>query len=613
MRAHLLWLIPLVVACSDGGGAGPAPITCATAGSGQQTASVVNLQPGQSVTFLTSAAAAGCLEIEPQADSRYILSVMNVAPSGASIASLKIHGGEPMAALSNRVARTQSRADGATTLRNWLPGTGEYDQRNSERLHRDVLEADRKMVQRRGSPAAAVARLRGRAARAGALLDRGAVARAFAPQLNDTLPFHIRDINNDVGDTVCVKGFEVRARTVYVGEKTALFEDIDSPSSGQMDEFYRSIGEEFENVIYPMLVENFGDPLAFDPELGAKGKVLMLFSPVVNQNFGGVAGFVSGCDFYPYDSLPGADQNTVGNEAAIFYAYVPENATADAIDRWQAFVRGVLAHESKHLSSYAAKFANGASALEEGWLEESTAQLASEIYQRTFSHSPWKTPTSFLASVGCEPPLTTRNGCTGDHPQVMLHHFTYLYDYLHGGSAESPIGSSADAYYGGAWSFVRWTVDQYAPSEAGILHAMTQSTTTFGLANILTRIDATFPEVVAGWSLASAVAGVSDFTPESPLLTFPSWKQGEIFARMHEELILASTGDPAFPLTYPLVPDTASFGDFARSVSVLHGGGVALFDLRSTTAEREPIEITLSSGAPLPADSPVRTTIVRVK
>ena len=106
---------------------------------------------------------------------------------------------------------------------------------------------------------------------------------------------------------------------------------------------------------------------------------------------------------------------------------------------------------------------------------------------------------------------------------------------------------------------------------------------------------------------------MSDFTPESPLLTFPSWKQGEIFARMHEELILASTGDPAFPLTYPLVPDTASFGDFARSVSVLHGGGVALFDLRSTTAEREPIEITLSSGAPLPADSPVRTTIVRVK
>lgn len=613
MRAHLLWLVPLVAACGDGGGAGPAPITCATAGSGQRTASVVDLQPGQSVTFLTSAAAAGCLEIEPQADSRYILSVMNVSPSAASTASLKIHGGEPIVALSNRVARAQSRADGATTLRSWLPGTDEYDQRNSERLHRDVLEADRKMVQRRGSPVAAVARLRGRAGRVGALLERGAVARAFAPELNDTLPFHIRDINNDVGDTVCVKGFEVRARAVYVGAKTALFEDIDSPSGGQMDSFYRSIGEEFENVIYPMLVENFGDPLAFDPELGAKGKVLMLFSPVVNQNFGGVAGFVSGCDFYPYDSLPGADQNTVGNEAAIFYAYVPENATADAIGRWQAFVRGVLAHESKHLSSYAAKFANGASALEEGWLEESTAQVASEIYQRNFSHSPWKSPTSFLASVGCEPPLTTRNGCTGDHPQVMLHHFTYLYDYLHGGSAESPIGSSADAYYGGAWSFVRWTVDQYAPSESGILHAMTQSTSSFGVNNIVSRVSASFPELVAGWSLASALAGMQGFAAQDPLLAFPSWKQGEIFAGMHDELVLVSSGEPAFPLVYPVEPDTLSFGNFDVNVTALHGGGAAFFDIRSTTAERQPIELTSLGGSPLPADSPVRTAIVRVK
>jgi hypothetical protein len=284
-----------------------------------------------------------------------------------------------------------------------------------------------------------------------------------------------------------------------------------------------------------------------------------------------------------------------------------------SIDRWQAFVRGVLAHETKHLSSYAAKFANGASALEEGWLEESTAQIASEIYQRNFSHSPWKNPTSFLASVGCEPPLTTRNGCTGDHPQVMLHHFTFLYDYLDGGRTETPIGSSSNAFYGGGWSFVRWVIDQYAPSESGMLHAMTQATNSFGIDNIVSRINAPFPDLVAGWSLASAVAGVANFTPESPALTFPSWKQGEIFAGMHDELVLASSGEPAFPLVYPLVPDTLSFGDFTASVGFLHGGGVALFDLRSTEAERQPIQITAAGGDPLPANSPVRTAIVRVK
>ena len=613
MRTHLLWLVPLLAACGDGGGSGPAPITCATAGNGQQTAAVIDLQPGQSATFLTSAAAAGCLEIEPQADSRYIFGVFNVAPSGASTTSLTIHGGEPMVAQASRVARMQSRVDHGPSLRSWLVGTSEYQQRNSDRLHRRVIEADRRMVQRRGNPSAAIARVEARAARAGARLDRAAVSRAFAPQLNDTLPFHIRDISRDVGDTVCVKGFDVKARAVYVGEKTVLFEDVTSPVQGQMDSFFQSIGAEFDNVIYPMLLENFGDPLAFDPELGAKGKVLMLFSPVVNENFGGVAGFVSGCDFYPYDSLPGPDENTVGNDAAIFYAYVPDDASAEAIDRWQGFVRGVLAHESKHLSSYAAKFANGASSLEEGWLEESTAQMASEIYQRNFSHSPWKNPTTFLASVGCEPPLTTRNGCSGDHPQVMLHHFTYLYDYLHAGTSESPIGSTANAFYGGGWSFVRWTVDQYAPSESGILHAMTQSTSSFGVDNLVSRVSASFPELVAGWSLASAVAGTPGFAAESPQLAFPSWKQGEIFAGMHDELILVSTGEPAFPLVYPAVLDTLSFGNFEAGVSTLHGGGAAFFDLRSTTAERQPIQITTTSGAPLPANSPVRTAIVRVK
>lgn len=608
---HLIWLVPLVLACSDGS-SGPAPITCATSTSAQQTASIVDLQPGQSASFLTSAAAAGCLQIEPQADSRYILGVVNVTPDGSSTTSFRVSGGDPNAPQENVVARARTNP-AAGDLRNWLLGTPQQQRSAAERAHRRVLDADRRLVQRRGNPLRAIARLRERAERAGTAARRMPVTRALAPNLGDVLPFHIRDIDNDVGDTICVKGFDVQARTVYVGEKTILFEDVNSPVAGQIDSFYDAIGHEFDQVIYPMLVENFGDPLAFDSQLGGKGKVLMLFSPVLNEHFDGVAGFVSGCDFYPYDAAEGPDQNTVGNDAAIFYAYVPDDATTTSVDRWQDFVRGVLAHESKHIASYAAKFANGASALEEGWLEEATAQISSEIYQRNFSHSPWKNPTTFLASVGCEPPLTERNGCPDDRPQVMLHHFTFLYDYLDSGRSESPIGSSGNAYYGGAWSFVRWTIDQYAPSEAGFLHAMTESTTSFGVDNIVSRINASFPDLVAGWSIASAAAGVTNFTAQSALLSFPSWKQAEIFAGMHDELVLVSSGNPAFPLVYPLVPDTLSFGDFTTSVSSLHGGGAALYDLRSAAAERQPIRITASGGDPLPANSPVRTTILRVK
>jgi hypothetical protein len=157
---HLIWLVPLVAACSDGS-SGPTPISCATSTSARQTAAVVDLQPGQSASFLTSAAAAGCLEIEPQADSRYILGVVNVTPNGASTTSFRVSGGDPNAPQANVVAR--ARTNPAGNLRDWLLGTPEQQRRSAERTHRRVLDADRRLMQRRGNPAGAIARLRARA------------------------------------------------------------------------------------------------------------------------------------------------------------------------------------------------------------------------------------------------------------------------------------------------------------------------------------------------------------------------------------------------------------------------------------------------------------------
>jgi hypothetical protein len=474
-------------------------------------------------------------------------------------------------------------------------------------LHERLLAVDRELVRRRRALApapAARARVAGRVDR-GAL--RGGVSRALAPALNDTVSFHVRDINTDVD---CTQGFRVSARAVYVGRRAIVFEDVDAPLAGTMDAFFQRIGEEFDGTTYPMLVNNFGDPLAYDDQLAGHGKVLMLFTPVLNTRFQNVAGFVSACDFFPYDTTTGPFQDLVSNEGAIFYSFVP-TTTAEQGQR-EAFIRGVLAHESKHLASYAARFVNNAQALEEGWLEEATAQIASEIYQRSYSHSIWKRQAPYETSVGCEPPLSQVNDCTGDHPQVMLHHFSYLYDYLSSMDPRSPLDRTSAAYYGGAWSFVRWAVDQYAGSESALLTALTQTTTQLGVANISARTGVPFDDMIVRWSLASALARYPGLPISDARLTIPSWDQRGIFDGMHQHLA-GATGEPAFPRSYPLVPTPMAFGPLDVRLPPLSPGAATFLELAGSPSTHQTLELRTSTGGQLGEGSGARMGVVRIR
>lgn len=603
MRKRCLWLVlPLLLACEDAGPAGPKPVACATGDGASQPATPIDLEVGQSTLLLGPVAAATCLSIVPkEGTARYLVSVFNTRQTVSPRAAFHFHGISPTTNKQVIAMPSPAPRPGARFLAQ-LAGGRQGDAA--------LLERDRALVARRGGPAAVAARARARWQHE-SRLRRVGVAAATVPGVGDTLPFFIRDLNLD---TDCTQGFSVRARAVYVGATTAIFEDLADPMAGTRDAFFQQIGTEFDEIIYPMLLANFGDPLAYDAQLAKGGRVVMLFSPVLNDRFGGVAGFVSACDFFPFDTTSGPDQDLVSNEAAIFYAFMPNSALPEDTDEWQAFVRGVLAHEAKHLASYAARFANGAAELEDGWLEEATAQISSEIYQRTYSHAVWKGNTAYATSVGCEPPLETVNGCTGDRPRVMLHHFGFLYDYLDHVDAESPIGSTDEALYGGAWSFVRWSVDHYASSESAMLMAMTQATSLVGVPNLLAQTGDTFENMVAKWSLASALVRHPDVTPDDPALTIPSWDQRGIFAGMHDQLVNGSTGADAFPLPYPLVPHPLAFGAFDVSVRALPGGGAALFELHSTpVAPYQGIVIRSGDDTPLPPDSPLRVGIIRVE
>jgi len=217
-------------------------------------------------------------------------------------------------------------------------------------LHVQLLDRDRRLFRRLRAPSGITAARR----RAAALLAD------VAPSGPSPISLHVGDVNTltirDIrSDTDCTDGTAVQARTVYVSNKLVILEDVTAPLAGEEDDFFRQMGEEYDALTYPEVVENFGDPLALLPGYAPIGRVVVLLSPILNQYFGGVAGFVSGCDFYPRSEAP------IGNQQLIFYDFVATGPDDRA--SWEAFIRSVAAHETKHLASYATRFTNGANEL----------------------------------------------------------------------------------------------------------------------------------------------------------------------------------------------------------------------------------------------------------
>ena len=75
---------------------------------------------------------------------------------------------------------------------------------------------------------------------------------------------------------------EVRFRAVYVGPHIILFEDSLAPLARTMDSEYQRLGQEFDDVTWPVLL-NFGNPIVVDSALDNNGRIIALFSKRVND------------------------------------------------------------------------------------------------------------------------------------------------------------------------------------------------------------------------------------------------------------------------------------------------------------------------------------------
>ncbi len=608
--------IPAFVPCRE---TGNATVSITGVGGTATRAHPMRVATARSVAvgevLLLGASDAHCNEL-PATPGRYALAVLNASEVASSTVGLEFRGLGPAASASAAAARsgpalTWASAGGRIAgLVSPLRGTALA---LHHRDHLAWLEQERALARRLGSPRRAFAAARGRH---DAQVWPGSTMlaqRSAAPVPLDVGAATTLKIRS-AADVNCSASQNVAARVVYVGTRSVILESTDAPLATTMDADYVALGTKYDEVMHDVLVNNFGNPLAFDASLDNNGRVVMLFTKAVNDRAANLLGFVTTCDFFPTLDAPAS------NQAEIFYARVPTSTEVNynSINTrvgWLHNMWGTLIHEVKHIVSYAERFQTPVliDQLEESWLEEATAQAAIEFYARATHYAgkaTWKGNTTYANTMRCDV-RPTQPECNGQ-PSLITDHFLFLFSYLEAIETKSYFNSASaeNTVYGSGWLLVRWAADHYATDEAAFFRAMTQNWNVTGLRNIESLINRSYAGFQPDFMLSLYADDLSGFAPPAGArYTIPSWNMRDMFLGISQDFNRNGEALPAYPLKVRSSP----FGAFTASVGALRGGAAAYVELSGTPTAPQVLELVSPGGTLLPPNSPIRLAILRVE
>ena len=523
-----------------------------------------------------------------------------------------------------RAVRSDAPSPGAATGLAAYPRVGSArfarwremaDEQRAAAAHAGVMQRSMEFARAIGSPTAAWRRLR--------LLTEGAVPAGgpHASQVTTLGSITTLKIPNLDALNFCTSNVPVGARTAWVGQHAVIVEDTTSVLNGtptlkgQIDSVYALVGQEFDTVMWPILTQNFGNPLAMDQQLSRTGKIVMLFSPRINAMASGqVAGFVVSCDFFPASQAPSS------NVGEYFYAISPTSLAAGFAagtrGDWRRTMRATIIHEAKHITAFAERFARNAE-FEELWLEEGLARHAEEQYARALYGVAWKANTGYLSSVYCDvrPASASAPQCAG-FPILMLRHFDALYQYLQTPEPYTMLGrlSATDAtFYGTAWSMVRWMMDQYATSEATFLSQLIQSNRS-GVANLEARVSGhPWEEMLGEWALMLFADDYPGVTWANTRLQLPSWNTRDEFNGLCNDFGPCAGTSVAnfYPVAYPFAPRRVGFGTFSTTMNALSAGTFSSWYVSGAQSAAQLLDLRGANGGDPPGQ--LRIAILRVQ
>ena len=564
----------------------PVPIVVATVG-GMATvdqplavARARSLAVGES--FVTGASGdIGCNELS--AGGSYIVSVFNGATSTSGTVRFELRGSAGGALASRLPAggETIAIAEPARSIARTAASATEQE-------HLQHLDADRAVLERLGAP------------------RRARLAPSFSRAAMPPVPLIVGDlapIKFHYNSCSASGVTPVTARVVFVGAHSVVLEDTTSALAKKIDADLIAIAQQFESISYPLLL-NFGNPLARDASTDGNGRILVLFTPRVNALASNILGFVAACDLYPVSQDPSVEGS---NEAEIFYARTVTDTSAGSTSlsgrsQWRRQMPATMIHEAKHIASYAERLSRGATQFEQVWLEEATAQIASEMFGRAIRGNTWRGDATYRQTLYCEA-RPTEAGCAGG-VIAMSNHFSFLSDYLQLFETKSILSGAEDSdIYGSAWLFTRWLLDTYGGSDEGaFLRRLVQTASLTGAANVEAVSGKPFSQLFAEFTLMLAADNVPNVTGPN---VEPSWNLPDIFEG------LAEIG--AAPQA-PLAMRQSTGGALSVSGRNVKGGSAVLMRIGPLApGVTQLLELKSTLSAPLAVTSSVGLGVVRVE
>ena len=574
---------------------------------------VRTLAAGQAVV-VTDASQVGCNELaSANGAAVYAVAVYNTNTSPSASTSFAVAGDAAGGAIGGLQA-ARAPAVPAAPAAPGLTRTGVelLAAQRAEERHLELLEQNRREYARLYQRFGPADNLRA---------DRVVLSSVTAPPT--TRSFRVSNINSG---SLCSNYYAVTATRVYYNGKIAIYEDdatpaaLKSSANAQMAGYYQKIGDQFNNDMEPVIRNNFGDVLRRDAQTDDNGVMVALFTPVINNQFAGVAGFVVSCDLYPNDEGT-TNTNTSSNFGEVFYAYLP-TATGTGYasftpDYWYWSIRATFIHETKHVASYVAHAANGYAFQEFSWLEEGLARHSEELWARgSIYNVAWKGNTGYgsAASPGslwCDYRQTTASCLTNPRrPSLNVHrHFQGLYVFLDSPTDHSPFGSvpgtGGSSFYATSWSLTRYAIDRYGASDAAFLTALTQANTQ-GITNLAARAGVSAAQLQGGWALSLFADDYPGLAAPSADIQMPTWNFRNIFAGMKSDF------PGTYTSTFPLVPTGLAFGSFAPlTTASLSGGGVQYYTFSGTQSAAQLVKLTATGGGAPSSD--LRVAIARLQ
>jgi len=304
-----------------------------------------------------------------------------------------------------------------------------------------------------------------------------------------------------------------------------------APTTGASAADFTAIANEFDNLIFKTDTAWFGAPT----DINKDGRITILYTPEVNKftpkgSNSYIGGFFWGGDLFTkadYARATPPIDCPQTNEQEIFYLLAADPGGTFSDPRYTALVRqstrGTIAHEFQHMINQGIReFDPKVQSFEVDWLNEGLSHFAEEAVGRAARKFGDFQSLSY-ADVRAD---------ADDYNAYFQQNLARFATWLARPDTSSPISSRAGedlAPRGAAWALLRYTADQFSPSNARTFFRRLVAGPLASVPNLVQHAGANFDQILAGWLIANYTdnLGVSGLDPR---FSYTSWNMRDAVA-----------------------------------------------------------------------------------